>query len=158
MTLENDVLLESYTDEMEIIEFQLRNNKFGIDVIKVKEIIQPLPVTYVPHAHPYMVGIVQLRGEVLPVIDLAKVLNIDQSEDELNEKYIVSEFKQGKVIFHVHEVSKIHRILRDQIELPDEMVASSGKQVIGIIKNADNMILMLDYESIISEMNPAATN
>ncbi|MGV3463885.1 MAG: chemotaxis protein CheW [Heyndrickxia sp.] len=158
MTSENDILLKNLIDEVEIIEFQLQNNKFGIDVIKVKEIIQPLPVTFIPHAHPYMEGIVQLRGEVLPVIDLAKVLDIGRSEDKLNEKYIVSEFKQGKVIFHVHEVSKIHRISRSQIELPDDMVANNGQQVIGIIKIEEDMILMLDYDSIITEMNPATTN
>ncbi|MBB2479593.1 purine-binding chemotaxis protein CheW [Bacillus sp. APMAM] len=154
MTIEKDIPLESGSKELEIIEFQLQNNKFGIDVIKVKEIIQPLPVTFIPHAHPYMEGIVQLRGEVLPVIDLAKVLNFDNSEDRSKEKYIVSEFNQMKVVFHVHEVSQIHRISKQQVEKPSDMYASERQQVIGIIKKENEMILMLDFESIISEMNP----
>lgn len=154
MTIEKDIPLESGSKELEIIEFQLQNNKFGIDVIKVKEIIQPLPVTFIPHAHPYMEGIVQLRGEVLPVIDLAKVLNFDNSEDRSKEKYIVSEFNQMKVVFHVHEVSQIHRISKRQVEKPSDMYASERQQVIGIIKKENEMILMLDFESIISEMNP----
>lgn len=154
MTIEKDIPLESGSKELEIIEFQLQNNKFGIDVIKVKEIIQPLPVTFIPHAHPYMEGIVQLRGEVLPVIDLAKVLNFDNSEDRSKEKYIVSEFNQMKVVFHVHEVNQIHRISKQQVEKPSDMYASERQQVIGIIKKENEMILMLDFESIISEMNP----
>jgi len=158
MTLEKDSLLESGTSELEIIEFQLQNNKFGIDVIKVKEIIQPLPVTFIPHAHPYMEGIVQLRGEVLPVIDLAKVLNFDTCEDRTKEKYIVTEFNQMKVVFHVHEVSQIHRISKEELEKPSDMYASGGQQLIGIIKKENDMILMLDFESIISEMNPISTN
>ncbi|NEY99528.1 purine-binding chemotaxis protein CheW [Bacillus shackletonii] len=158
MTIEKDIPLESGSKELEIIEFQLQNNKFGIDVIKVKEIIQPLPVTFIPHAHPYMEGIVQLRGEVLPVIDLAKVLNFDNSEDRSKEKYIVSEFNQMKVVFHVHEVSQIHRISKQQVEKPSDMYASERQQVIGIIKKENEMILMLDFESIISEMNPISIN
>lgn len=155
MTLEKDILFESGTEELEIIEFQLQNNIFGIDVVKVKEIIQPLPVTFIPHAHPYMEGIVQLRGEVLPVIDLAKVLNLGHSDDSSNEKLIVCEFGQVKVIFHVHEVSQIHRISKEQVETPSDMYANGVQKIIGIIKKENDMILMLNFESIIAELNPA---
>ncbi|MBS4172316.1 chemotaxis protein [Bacillus sp. FJAT-49736] len=154
MTIKSEILLESGTNELEIIEFQLQNNTFGINVIKVKEIIQPVPVTFIPHAHPYMEGIIQLRGEVLPVIDLAKVLNIGGSDDSSKEKFIVSEFNQLKVIFHVHNVSQIHRISWDQIEKPSDMYTGGGQQIIGVIKRENDMILMLDFESIITEMNP----
>ena len=77
-TLESNkgILLESGTNELEIVEFEVANNKFGINVIKVKEIIQPIPVTFIPHAHPHVEGIIQLRGEVLPVVDMLKVLGI----------------------------------------------------------------------------------
>jgi two-component system, chemotaxis family, chemotaxis protein CheV len=154
MTKRNDILLDSGTNELEIIEFELENNKFGINVIKVKEIIQPLPVTFIPHAHPYIEGIIQLRSEVLPVIDLAKVLKLDTSEDKSKEKYIVTEFNQLKVIFHVHNVSQIHRISWDQIEKPSDIYSGQEQQIIGVVKRDNEMILMLDFESIITEINP----
>ena len=72
------ILLESGTNELEIVEFQVGSSKFGINVIKVKEIIQPIPVTFIPHAHPHVEGIVQLRGEVLPVVSMAKVLGLPE--------------------------------------------------------------------------------
>ena len=68
------ILLESGTNELEIVEFGIGKNKFGINVIKVKEIINPVPVTLVPHAHPHVEGIIELRGEVLPVVNVAKAL------------------------------------------------------------------------------------
>ena len=104
------ILLESGTNELEIVEFQVSSNKFGINVIKVKEIIQPITVTFVPHAHPHVEGIVQLRGEVLPVVSMAKVLGLPVVDRNEQEKYIVAEFNKQRVVFNVDNVTQIHRI------------------------------------------------
>ncbi|MGE6258556.1 chemotaxis protein [Heyndrickxia sporothermodurans] len=150
----NGILLDSGTNELEIIEFNIQNSSFGINVIKVKEILQPLPVTFIPHAHPFIKGIIQLRGEVLPVVDLQKVLQLGNSGNESSEKYIVTEFNKQKVVFHVHNVTQIHRISWDQIEKPSEMYSGYTAQIIGVIKRNEHMILMLDFERIITEINP----
>lgn len=149
----NGILLESGTNELEIVEFEVQNNKFGINVIKVKEIIQPTAVTPVPHAHPHVKGLVQLRGEVLPVVDMARVLGAEEEETP-KSKYIVAEFNQQKVIFHVHNVTKIHRISWNQIEKPSEMYSGVHSGIIGVIKWEESMILLLDFESIMLEINP----
>ena len=88
------ILLESGTNELEIVEFEVGHNKFGINVIKVKEIIQPIPVTFIPHSHPYVEGIIQLRGEVLPVVDMVKVLGLSLAERNPQQKFIVAEFNK----------------------------------------------------------------
>ncbi|WP_061810124.1 chemotaxis protein [Rossellomorea vietnamensis] len=149
----NGILLESGTNELEIVEFEVQNNKFGINVIKVKEIIQPTAVTPVPHAHPHVKGLVQLRGEVLPVVDMARVLGAEE-EETTKSKYIVAEFNQQKVIFHVHNVTQIHRISWNQIEKPSEMYSGVHSGIIGVIKREESMILLLDFESIMLEINP----
>ncbi|MCC5802570.1 chemotaxis protein [Rossellomorea vietnamensis] len=149
----NGILLESGTNELEIVEFEVQNNKFGINVIKVKEIIQPTAVTPVPHAHPHVKGLVQLRGEVLPVVDMARVLGAEEEETP-KSKYIVAEFNQQKVIFHVHNVTQIHRISWNQIEKPSEMYSGVHSGIIGVIKREESMILLLDFESIMLEINP----
>ena len=129
----NGILLESGTNELEIVEFEIQNNKFGINVIKVKEIIQPTAVIPIPHSHPHVKGLVQLRGEVLPVIDMARVLGAEE-EETTKSKYIVAEFNQQKVIFHVHNVTQIHRISWNQIEKPSEMYSGVHSGIIGVIK------------------------
>jgi two-component system, chemotaxis family, chemotaxis protein CheV len=148
------ILLESGTNELEIVEFELGNNHYGINVIKVKEIIQPLPVTAIPHAHSYVEGIIQLRGEVLPVIDMRKVLGIQDTPNGSQDKYIVSEFNQQRVVFHVNNVTQIHRISWDQIEKPSNIYQGTKSKVIGVIKKGEDMLLLLDFESIMAEINP----
>ncbi|OCS87507.1 chemotaxis protein [Caryophanon tenue] len=148
------ILLESGTNELEIVEFEVANNKFGINVIKVKEIIQPMPVTFIPHAHPHVEGIIQLRGEVLPVVDMLQVLGIPTTERSPQHKYIVAEFNKQRVVFHVDNVTQIHRISWNQIEKPSDMYHGGASQVIGVIKQAEDMILLLDFERIMVDINP----
>lgn len=154
MREDKGILLESGTNELEIVEFEVGSNKYGINVIKVKEIIQPLPVTSIPHAHPNMEGIIQLRGEVLPVIDMRKVLGAGSRVKEGQDKYIVAEFNQLRVVFHVDNVTQIHRISWDQIEKPSNMYQGSNSPIIGVIKRGEDMLLLLDFESIMVEINP----
>jgi two-component system, chemotaxis family, chemotaxis protein CheV len=148
------ILLESGTNELEIVEFGIGQNKFGINVIKVREIINPVPVTQVPNAHLHVQGIIELRGEVLPVIDVAKAIGFPPSETPEQDKFIVTEFNQQKVVFHVHSVTQIHRISWDQIEKPSDMYQGAESQIIGVIKLHGEMILLLDFERIVVEINP----
>ena len=148
------ILLESGTNELEIVEFEVATNKFGINVIKVKEIIQPIPVTFIPHAHPHVEGIIQLRGEVLPVVDMLRVLGIQHAERNPQQKYIVAEFNKQRVVFHVDNVTQIHRISWNQIEKPSDMYQGGTSQVIGVIKQNEQMILLLDFEKIMVDINP----
>ncbi|RPJ96267.1 chemotaxis protein [Rummeliibacillus sp. TYF005] len=148
------ILLESGTNELEIVEFEVGSNKFGINVIKVKEIIQPIPVTFIPHAHPHVEGIIQLRGEVLPVVDMKKVLGLVNTAYSEQQKYIVAEFNRQRVVFHVDNVTQIHRFSWDQIEKPTEIYQGGNSQVIGVIKRDDFMLLLLDFEKIMVDINP----
>lgn len=148
------ILLESGTNELEIVEFGIGQNKFGINVIKVREIINPVPVTQVPNAHSHVQGIIEMRGEVLPVIDVAKAIGFPPSETPEQDKFIVTEFNQQKIVFHVHSVTQIHRISWDQIEKPSDMYQGAESQIIGVIKLHGEMILLLDFERIVVEINP----
>ncbi len=148
------VLLESGTNELEIVEFSVGNNKFGINVIKVREIINPIRVVTIPHAHPHIEGIIEIRGEILPVINMARVLGYPDSDQPVMDKYIVTEFNMQKVIFHVHGVDKIHRISWQQIEKPTHLYQNLDSQIIGVIRKEDGMILLLDFEKIVVDINP----
>jgi len=154
MSQQTNILLESGTNELEIIEFEMGNNRYGINVIKVKEIIMPMKVTPIPHANPAVEGIIQLRGEVLPVIDMEKVLGMPPSSNKSDEKYIVAAFNKTQVVFHVHNVTQIHRISWDQIEKPSDIYSAESSQVIGVIKRGSDMLLLLDFEKIILDISP----
>lgn len=154
MDQQKGILLESGTNELEIVEFSIGQSKFGINVIKVKEIIQPVQVTKIPHSHPNVEGIIEIRGEILPVVDVAKALGYPQSDRPLEEKYIITEFNQTKLVFHVHSVTQIHRISWEHIEKPSGMYQGLESQITGVVKMNDQMILLLDFEKIVVDINP----
>lgn len=150
------VLLESGTNELEIVEFEVNGNKYGINVIKVREIILPVPVTFIPHSHPHVEGIIELRGEILPVIDMMRVLGFENSQPKENDKFIVTEFNRQKAVFRVNNVSKIHRISWQSIEKPSEIYQGKSSEIIGVIKMNGEMLLLLDFEKIMVDINPTS--
>jgi two-component system, chemotaxis family, chemotaxis protein CheV len=154
MMNDSSILLESGTNELEIVEFGIGQNKFAINVMKVKEILNPVPVVEIPQSHPFVEGIMELRGEVLPVINVASALGLPQSGNPQMDKFIVAEFNRQKTVFHVHTVSQIHRISWTQIEKPSDLYQGQESQVIGVIKLGGEMVLFLDFEKILLEINP----
>ena len=154
MEQKKGILLESGTNELEIVEFGIGENKFGINVIKVKEIINPVPITLVPQAHNNVEGIIELRGEVLPVVNVATALGFPPSETPHLDKFIVAEFNKQKIVFHVHSVTQIHRISWGQIEKPSDMYQGNESPIIGVIKLYGEMILLIDFEKMVVEINP----
>ena len=147
-SLNTDILLESGTNELEVVMFKVGNGDFGINVLKVREIINAMEVVPIPNSHENVEGIIRLREEVLPVVDLAQVLNIEASNDPSKDKFIIAELNQIKIAFRVHHVSRIHRISWEQIEKPSELSAGEQAYAIGIIKLEDRMSILLDFEKI----------
>ncbi len=154
MSEHKGILLESGTNELEVIAFSIDEGIFGINVLKVREIINPLPIVKVPNSHQYVEGIIRLRDEVITVVDLARVIGFPPSQDSERDKFIVAELNQMKVAFHVHSVSRIHRISWEQIEKPTELSKGLEASTIGVVKMDEQMILLLDYEKIVVDINP----
>lgn len=154
MNQQKGILLESGTNELELVEFGVGTNKFGINVIKVKEIIQPSDVTPVPHSHPHVEGIIELRGEILPVVNVARALNSEPMPQTRASKFIVTEFNKQKMVFHVDSVTQIHRISWNEIEKPSHMYQGLESHVTGVIKLNGDMILLLDFEKIVVDISP----
>src|SRR5690625_1853918 len=151
---QTNILLESGTNELEVVMFEVGLNVFGLYVLKVREIINDVQVTPIPNSHPDVEGIIRLREEVLPVVDLAKVLGIQQSEDPKMDKFIIAELNQVKIAFRVHHVSRIYRISWEQIEKPTDLSAGNQAYAIGIIKLEEQMSILLDFEKIVVEIDP----
>ncbi|MGE5370849.1 MAG: chemotaxis protein CheV [Solirubrobacterales bacterium] len=151
---ETGVLLEAGTEEMEIVEFTIGNELYGINVIKVREIIKTTKTVPLPGAHPCMEGLIELRGSVLPIINLGGYLNAGPSENPEMERIIVTEFNLMKTGFHVHSVNRIHRIKWSQVEKPAKYSYAADGIVVGIIKMDDRIILLLDFEKIVVDINP----
>jgi len=154
-TSQTDILLESGTNELEIIEFLIDNSTYGINVAKVREIIRfPEATVPVPNEHPSLEGIVDLRGQVVPIINLQKHLGVIDDIDRTSSYVIVSEFNNAMVGFCVSKVVGIQRLSWQQIEHLTGMSSSESGSVTAVIKLEDRMILMLDFEKITSDIYP----
>jgi two-component system chemotaxis response regulator CheV len=150
----SSILLNSGTNEVEIVEFGIQKTALGINVIKVKEIINAIEPVSIPMSHPCLEGIIQLRGDIIPVIDLAKFLDFLPSVNPHDDKYIVAEFNQSIYAFHVHSVSRIHRLSWNMIEKPTDVAQNAQNCVIGIIRMEQRMVLLLDFEKIMVDIAP----
>lgn len=150
MSDKKGILLETGTNEFEIVEFAVGPVTYGINVAKVREVINPVNVTKMPNTHPHVEGVFTLRGKVMPLVNLAKSLGGEQTSS--NHKIIVSELNNYYVGFLVDEVSRIHRISWSEMEPPPSITNSD--MVVGIIKMPDKMVVLLDFEKIVSDINP----
>lgn len=144
------ILIETGTNEFEIVEFNVGKVNYGINVAKVREVINLVPITKMPQAHPYVDGLFTLRGRVMPLVNLPRCLN-QETEDDL-KNIIVTEINNYNIGFLVNSVSRIHRISWTEMEPAPNV--SDSPMVVGIIKMLDKMVLLLDFEKIIAEINP----
>lgn len=154
MENKSDILLESGTGELEIIEFMVNGNKYAINVVKVKEVISmPDKLTKLPDARKEIAGLILCRDEILSLIDLKYVLT-KQRTQKIGNNVIVCEFNKIKVAFNIDDVIGVHRIKWEEIRKPDDLVESS--LAVGNILINGEVILMLDFEKIVTDICPSS--
>ena len=151
--MDTNILLESGTNELEILEFTLEDNHYGINVAKIKEILSYQKVTPVPNAHPSVEGIFMPRDTMITVINLKKCLGL--GEQEQKGLFIITNFNKLDIAFHVDNVIGIHRVSWKEIIKPDSTLnGQDGSVSTGVIKMDDKLVVILDFESIVSSISP----
>ncbi|MBG0778046.1 MAG: chemotaxis protein CheV [Desulfovibrionaceae bacterium] len=164
---QTNILLESGTNELEIVEFYLDERStegtsgsyrgfYGVNVAKVLEIIRAPKITGMPEVqHPSVLGAFNQRSHVIPLVDLSMWLGKDRTEKE-PPKVIVTEFNNVTTAFLVSGVNRIHRISWEEVEPPNAYVQSmSGNSVTGVVKLEGRIIFILDLEKIVADLNPS---
>lgn len=150
-----DILLEAGTNELEIVEFVICDELYGINVAKVREIIRyPNDIVAIPNQHPSILGVINLRGQVVPIVNLPKHIGRELAVDPTTTRVIVSDFNTFTVGFIVDSVLRIHRLSWESIESPSEVISRGQGSVIAVTKIDDRVVLLLDFEKISSDINP----
>ena len=153
----HEILLESGTNEIEIMEFTIDGSLYGINVAKVREIIMSAPVKVMPHAHPAVEGIFKPRDVVITVVDLPKYLGVDKEKAE-KDLFIITNFNKMYIAFRVHTVVGISRISWTDIHKPDKTVSGGSEGVAtGIAQCGPDLVTILDFERIVAEIAPETT-
>ena len=149
------ILLETGTNEIEIMEFTIDGNLYGINVAKVREIMMSAEVKPMPHTHPAVEGIFKPRDTVITVVDLPKYLTGKEHPHQEKDLFIVTNFNQMHVAFRVDSVVGISRISWTDIQKPDSTISGGEDGVAtGIAQCGDDLVSILDFERIVAEIAP----
>lgn len=152
------ILLESGTNEIEIMKFTIQGEFYGINVAKVKEIMMAEKVKAMPHAHPAVEGIFKPRDILITVIDLGYYLTNEYLEHKPRDLFIVTNFNKMTVAFRVQSIEGISRISWKDIQKPDKTLSHGDEGVAtGIAQCAGELVTILDFEKIVAEIAPETT-
>ena len=152
--MDTNILLENGTNELEILEFKVSGNHYGINVAKISEIISYQPVTPVPNSHPSIEGIFMPRDTMITAISLKNCLG--RGESEPGGLFIVTNFNKLDVAFHVDQVLGLHRVSWAEIIKPGATVNTTADDGLstGIVKFDDRLVIILDFEKIVTDISP----
>lgn len=143
---------------LEMMEFEVGANTYGINIAKVREVVQYSDPTPSPDQHPYVEGILMLRGKPIPIIDLSKRLGTAKSSNPERDLFIISTFNKLVVGLHVHKINGIKKKAWSEIEKPSETISRYNNCIVtGIVNMPTKIVVLLDFEKIVADINPVTS-
>jgi purine-binding chemotaxis protein CheW len=135
---------------LQLVSFKIGDEEFGVDILKVQEINRMLDVTQVPNAPPYVDGVINLRGKVIPIMDLRSRFGMARRERDKNSRIVVVELN-GKIVgFVVDSVNEVLRIPKSVTEPPPSLVAGINTEYITAVgKLDDRLLILLDLDKVL---------
>ncbi len=142
---------KSIKDSERFLEFSLGRERFGIPLLQVRELISVPETTPIPYSPKYFKGIMNLRGQVISVIDLRLKLGVKATEDHSENAVVIVEFDGFRLGLIVDSINKVLQIEEGQIAEVPEVKATGGKDYInGVFKNGDDLVVLLELPSLLS--------
>lgn len=153
-----EYVLNGGMNELEVMEFMVGNHHYGINVAKIQEIIAWHPVTPVPNINPCIEGIFMPRKQMISVIDLRRCLGFEPFQPgDKKGLFIITQFSKLTTAFHIDEIRGIHRVSWENIHVPDTSAEAGGADLAtGVVRIEDHLTVVLDFERIVSSINPEA--
>jgi purine-binding chemotaxis protein CheW len=161
---------EEFNDILQLVTFKIGEEEFGVDILKVQEIIRPTEVTKLPMSRPYFEGIICLRGVVIPILDLRIRFGLSSREQDKNTRILIVESKipdgsrtgetlEGtkcqKVGYRVDSVSEVLRIPSEAVEMPPDVLQSTEARFIkGVGKLGDRILMLIDLDASFHTEDP----
>jgi purine-binding chemotaxis protein CheW len=138
-------------ETIQVVSFHLGTEEYGVDISQVQEIIRMVEITFVPRAPRFMEGVINLRGQLIPIIDLRTRFGMPRTEHTKSTRIVVTEIGSKKVGIIVDSVSEVLNIPMEQVEDAPDMIAGVGTEYIqGVGKVGDRLIILLDLTMVMS--------
>lgn len=144
---------ESQNDQLiQLVSFILGSEEFAIDISKVQEINRMMKITKVPNSPEFIEGVVNLRGKIVPVVNLRDRLGLPKKEDDSKTKIIVTDINNSLIGFIVDEVNEVIRISKDIIEPTPSLAVGIEKELInGVAKLEGRLLILLNLDLLFNE-------
>jgi purine-binding chemotaxis protein CheW len=143
--------------ELQLVSFNIGTEEFGVDILKVQEINRMVEITRVPQAPHYVEGVINLRGKVIPIVDLRKRFGLELKEHDKNTRIVVVDIGGNIMGMIVDSVSEVLRLPASTIEPPPEIVTGVNSEYIkGVAKLEDRLLIFLDLSRVIDAEEMAA--
>ncbi len=151
-TKNNEAQARKVSDEiLQLVSFNIGSEEFGVDILKVQEINRMVEITRVPRSPEFVEGIINLRGKVIPIIDLRKRFNLELSEHDKNTRIVVVDIDGQTMGMIVDSVSEVLRIPASTIEpTPDVVTSIESDYIRGVAKLDNRLLIYLDLAKILS--------
>ncbi len=140
---------EKTVTSTQIVCFKIGKEEYGIEILKVQEILKIPHITLLPKAADFILGVIDLRGKVLPIVDMSRRFGMSTNTSSDSARAIVVSINQKEVALAIDSVSHVIKVDTDEIEPPPPIVKGiSGKYIVGVAKVNDEFIVILDIERI----------
>lgn len=144
-------------DLIQLVTFSIAEEEFGVEILRVQEIIRLMPITRVPNAPPSVEGVINLRGKVIPVIDLRRRFGMEAAEADEHTRIVVMDLHDRVVGFVVDAVREVLRIESSAIEPPPQVVSGIGSEYLkGMGRIGDRLLILLDLDRLLSDSEKGA--
>ncbi len=137
---------------LQLVTFHVGDEEFGVEILDVREINRMMEITRVPHAPDFVEGVINLRGQVIPVVDLRKRFGLGTIERDKNARIVVVELGDKVVGFLVDSVSEVLRVPRSVVEPPPPIVGGIDSEYIeAVVKLDDRLLILLDLQRLLTK-------
>ncbi len=136
----------------QVVGFMLKDELFGVDILNVEEIIKPVDFTYVPNTKPFVMGVMNLRGKIIPIVDLRLKFGLEKKPIDAESRIIVTHMEEYTVGFIVDKIERVYYIEKKSIEpTPPNIPQTIEKYVKGVGKMENSIMTLLNIESLLKE-------
>jgi len=143
---------KTMSEILQLVTFNIENEEYAIDILNIQSINRMVEITKIPNSPDYVEGVINLRGQIIPIISLRKRLKLNEKEIDKNTRFIVVEIYNRVYGFIVDSVNEVLRIDRKIIETPPPMTTNiDSAYIAAIAKLEDKLIILLDLEKIFSK-------
>jgi len=149
--IEEETEKEDITNEIQLVSFKLEDEEFGIPIEDVQEIIRMKEITRIPGTRRFVEGVIDLRGQILPIINLRKKLNLEEKEFNNSTRIVVITVEDIETGIIVDNVSEVLRVSKDSVKNPPALLGEDTQYITGIVRFDSRLIILLNVKSIITK-------